>query len=147
MTANTSPIFPLTPYAVSVSLAATTACSTRAPTITASLPGANIIAFVPVSTDGARIDRIEVKGCSTSFTAPTADQLVGIWLWDGTTAFLIDEILVSAITPSTTGFSFKGEKDYSNLVLPAAFGLYISTSITTTAATTALSATAFGGTY
>lgn len=147
MAANTSPIYPLTPYAVSASLAAVTACTTRAPTATASLAAANISAFVPTSTNGCRIDKIAVQACSSSFTAPTVAQTVSIWMHDGTTAYLVDEIQVSAITPSTTAAAFRVEKDYSNLVLSPAFALYISTSVTTTASTTALSVQAFGGTY
>ena len=147
MAANTSPIYPLTPYAISASLAAVTACTTRGPTATGSLAGANITIFVPTSTNGTRIDKIAVQACSTSFTAPTVAQTVLLWMWDGTTAYVFDEFVISAITPSTTAPAFRVEKDYSNLVLPPAFALYISTSVTTTAATTALSVQAFGGTY
>ncbi len=147
MAANTSPIFPLLPYALSSTLAAVTACTTRAPTATASLAAANITIFVPTSTNGTRIDQIAVQAASSSFTAPTAAQTVMIWMWDGTTAYLVDEIIVSLVTPSTTAKAFRVEKNYSDLVLPAAFALYISTSITTTASTTALTVQAFGGVY
>ena len=147
MPAGTTPIFPATPYAVSASLAAATACTTRGPTVTASLAGANILAFVPVSTNGLRIDLIQVKACSTSFVAATVAQTVTIWMWDGTTAYPIDELLVTAVTPSTSVASFTTSKSYTNLVLPSTFALYVSTSITTTAATTALAVYAFGGSY
>ena len=154
MAANTAPIYPLLPYIVNASLAAVTACTTRAPTATASLAAANISLLVPAgasqtpaSTAGTRIDKIQVKGCSSSFTAATAAQTVTIWEWDGTTAWPIDEILVTLVTPSTTVASFYGANSYSNLVLPVLHALYISTSITTTASTTALCVTAFGGTY
>ncbi len=146
-TPNQAPIYPLTPYAVSASLAATTACTTRAPTVTASLAAANIVSFVPVSSNGLRIDKIQIQACSSSFTAATAAQTVSIWMWDGTTAYMIDEIAISALTPSTTIASFTTSKFYTNLVLPATFALYMSTSVTTTASTTALSAIAFGGAY
>ena len=147
MAAGTTPIFPATPYAVSASLAAATACTTRGPTVTASLAGANILAFVPISTNGLRIDLIQVKACSTSFVAATVAQTVTIWMWDGTTAYPIDELLVTAVTPSTSVASFTTSKSYTNLVLPSTFALYMSTSITTTAATTALAVQAFGGAY
>ena len=152
MAANTSPIFPLTPYIVTADLTAATACTTRAPTVTASLAGANILPLTAVSTNGLRIDRIQVKGSSTSITAPTASQLVQIWDWDGTKAYLIDEIQVSLITPSTTAASFQGMNVYNSsptntLVLPATHALYVSTTITTTASTTALIVTLFGGQY
>lgn len=145
MPVTATPVFAQTPYSVSLSLAAQTACTTRAPTATASLAAANIIQFVPTSTNGARIDYIIVKGSSSSITAPTAANLVQIWNWDGTTAFLTDEILVSAVTPSTTAPSFSTTYTFANgLYLPAANRLYASVTVTTTASTTALVATAFG---
>jgi hypothetical protein len=39
------------------------------------------------------------------------------------------------------------EKSYTNLVLPASHALYMSTTVTTTASTTALEVQAFGGLY
>lgn len=147
MPANTVPIFPVSPYIRSLSLAAASACTTRAPTATASLAAANIIELTPVSTNGRRIDRIEVSAASSSITATTAAQLVGIWAWDGTTAYLIDEISVSAQAPSATSLAFTTYKDYTTLVLPAAFKLFASTTVATTASTTALSVTVFGGDY
>ena len=147
MAANTSPIFALTPYAINASLAAATACTTRAPTATASLAAANILALTDVSTNGRRIDKIQVQACSSSITATTAAQIVGIWMWDGTTAYLIDEIVIAAQAPSTTSAAFQTSKTYTNLVLPAAFKLYMSTTVTTTASTTALSVQVFGGDY
>ena len=148
MAANVSPIFPVAPYAVSVSLAAVTACATRAPTVTASLAAANIIAFVPVSTNGVRIDQIQVKACSSAITSASAANIVMIWVWDGTTAWIYDEILVTAVTPSASAVaSFVGSKSYTNLVLPATWAMYASVGVTTVANTTALSVQAFGGTY
>lgn len=154
MTANTAPIYPLTPYVVNASLAAVTACTTRAPTVTASLAAANIIVLVPAgasqspaSTAGTRVDKIQIQACSSSFTAPTVAQTVTIWEWDGTTAFPIDEITIDAKTPSTTVPPFTTSKSYTNLVIPVLHALYISTSVTTTASTTALCATAFCGTF
>jgi len=142
-----SVVLPQGPNVWNLSLAAVTACTTRAPTATASLAGANIFLLVPTSTNGARIDRITVKGCSTSFVAATVAQTVTIWEWDGTTAFPVDELLVSVVTPSTSVASYQGQSVYGNFVLPASHALYASTSITTTAATTALALSAFGSVY
>jgi hypothetical protein len=64
--------------------------------------------------------------------------MVTIWLHDGTTAWVFDEILVTAVTPSTTVASFQGYNVYTGLVLPATWAVYASTTVTTTAATTAL---------
>ena len=147
MAANINPIFPVTPYMVSANLSAVTACTTRAPTLTANLAAANIVQLTTTSTNGRRVDRITVYASSTSMTAPTASQLVGIWAWDGTTAYLVDEIVVSVVTPSTTVTAYSGSKTYDDFVMPAAFKLYVSTTVTTTAATTALTVTLYGGDY
>ena len=148
MAVTSTPIFAQTPYAKSLTLAAQTACTTRAPTATASLSGANIVAFVPASTNGLRIDSIQVNNVGTGITTANAAQLVGIWMWDGTTAFLIAEIPVIATTPSTTAAAFNTVFTFPQpLNLPAAFALYASTTVTTTAAGTALQVTAYGGAY
>ena len=148
MPVTATPIFAQTPYAKTLTLAAQTACTTRAPTATASLAGANITAFVPVSTNGLRIDSIQVNAVGTGISTVNAAQLVNIWMWDGTTAFMILEIAVTAVTPSTTAAAFTTTYTFSApLVLPAAFALYASTTVTTTAAGTALQVTAYGGAY
>jgi hypothetical protein len=139
-----SVITPQAPYAVAASLAAVTACTTRAPTAVASLAGASIFQLVPTTTNGVRIDRIYVKGSSSSFVAATVAQTVTVWLSDGTTGWPFDELLITAVTPSTTVASFQIFQTYTGLVLPAAWSMYISTSITTTAATTALDVVAVG---
>ena len=148
MPVTATPIFAQAPYFVAKTLAAQTACTTRAPTATASLAAANIVEVVPASTNGLRIDSIQVNSCSTSFTSATAGNIVGIWVWDGTTAFLFAEILVTAVTPSTTVAGFTNTLTFANpLVLPSTFKLFASVSVTTTAATTALQVTAMGGSY
>jgi len=148
MAVTATPIFAQTPYAKTLTLVAQTACTTRAPTATASLAGANITAFVPTSTNGLRIDSIIVNSVGTSITTANAANLVDIWLWDGTTAFMILEIAVTAVTPSTTAAAFTTTYTFpAPLILPAAFALYASTTVTTTAAGTALQVTAFGGAY
>ena len=148
MAVTSTPIFAQTPYAKTLTLAAQTAATTRAPTATASLAGANITAFVPVSTNGLRIDSIQVNACGTGITTANAANLVDIWLWDGTTAFMILEIAVTAVTPSTTAAAFTTTYTFpAPLIMPAAFALYASTTVTTTAAGTALQVTAFGGAY
>ena len=142
-----TPIFAQTPFVKSLSLAAVTACTTRAPTATASLAAANIVELTPVSTNGRRIDRIDVTACSSAITAATAANLVGIWLWDGTTASLIMEIAVSAQTPSATAAAYSTSVYPIGMVIPAAYKLFASVTVTTTASTTALQVTAFGGDY
>lgn len=148
MAVTATPIFAQAPYFKATSLAAVTACTTRAPTATASLAAANIVALTAVSTNGLRIDSIQVQACSSAIGATTAAQLVQIWMWDGTTAFLIDEITITAQTPSATAAAYTVTKNYTNPILvPAANVLYCSTTVTTTASTTALQVSASGGVY
>lgn len=125
-------------------LAAVTACTTRGPTADAGLAAANIIVCIPAVASDFKISKVAVKGISTSITAPTAAQLVGLWHHDGTTAYLLKEVTVSLVTPSTTVVSFEGELLFDDFVLPAGDALYVSTTITTTAAGTALNVTAHG---
>jgi len=147
MAVTSTPIFAQTPFASSLSMTAQTACSTRASTATASLAGANIIEFVTTSTNGLRIDSIQVNACGTGITTANAANIVGIWLWDGTTARLINEILVTAVTPSASAVAaFTTTLTYAQpLNLPLTYKLFATVGVTTTAAGTALQVTAFGG--
>jgi len=148
MAVTSTPIFAQTPYVKTLSMAAQTACTTRAPTATASTTAANIIAFVPVSTNGLRIDSIQVNACGTGISTANAANVVGIWADDATNAYLITEILVTAVTPSTTAAAFTTTYTFPiPLNLPAAFTLKASVGVTTTAGGTALMVTAVGGAY
>lgn len=147
MAVTHEPIFAQTPVAKPLSLAAVTACTTRAPTPTASLAAANILELTPISVNGIRVDRITVSACSTSITAPTTAGIVGVWLWDGTNAYLMDEIVISVVTPSTTVPAFSVKRDYDLSTFPSTHKLYVSSTVTTTASTNALQVTAFGGLY
>ena len=149
MAVNTAPIFPITPCVLQASLAAASACTTRGPIAHASLTASPCFAVALGSTSafGRRIDAIQIKGISTAIAAPTVAQSVILWLSDGTTAYPIDEIPVMALTPSTIVASFLASKSYTTLVIPPASTLWVSTTIATTASTTALVVTAFGGDY
>ncbi len=126
-------------------LSAATACTTRAPTATANLATSNsVIALASNGSSDQKISKIVVKGISTSITAATAANLVQIWDYDGTKAYLVDELVVSAVTPSTTAVSFQAEKLYDDLTLPVGHDLYMSVTVTTTASTTALQANIHG---
>ena len=148
MAVTATPIFTQTPVVATLSLAAVTACTTRAPTVTASLAAANILALTAASMNGLRVDSLDISAASTSITSATTAGLIQVWAWDGTSAFLIDEIVISAVTPSATVSGFNTIRTYSPAInLPAAHRLYVSTTVTTTAATNALNIVAFGGAY
>ena len=149
MAVTATPIFAQTPFASSLSMTAQTACSTRAPTATASLAAANIVEFVTTSTNGLRIDSLQVNACGTGISTANAANIVGIWLWDGTIARLINEILVTAVTPSASAVAaFTSTLTFTQpLNIPSTYKLFATVGVTTTAAGTALQVTAFGGAY
>lgn len=148
MAVTATPIFVQSPLIGYLDMSVQTACTTRGKTATASLAGANIIQLLNTTTNGCRIDSIQVNACSTSMTATTAANLVGIWIWDGTNAQLYTEIAVTAVVPSTTSAGFTTTLTFTNpLVLPSTYKLYASVAVTTTASTTALQVFTFGGNY
>ena len=133
MPANTSPIFPLTPIVGLGSLNGATAITARTP-ITGTT---GLTLLTATSTNGTKIDAITVKGQGT-----TLASIVGIWIYNGTTSFLFDEISITAITAATTTASFVSTVSYSNLVLPSTYQLYVSQTVATN-----VTVEAFGGQY
>lgn len=133
MTTNVQPIFPLAPVIGVATLTAATAITSRA-NITGTT---GLVALTTASTNGRRVDAITVKGKGT-----TVASNVFIWLYDGTTSYLLDEIDVPAVTAATTTDSASVTKTYSTLALPPTYQLYISESVQTD-----VTAFAFGGNY
>ena len=67
---------------------------------------------------GSRIDKIRISGTGT-----TTAGVVRIYIHDGSNARLLDEVLVTAITPSTSIAVFEAEISYTDgLLLPAPGG-------------------------
>lgn len=96
-----------------------------------------LTSLCPVSVNGKRVDLIEVTATGT-----TASGLVGIWLYNGTTAFLLDELIIPVITGSTTVAAASITRNYSNFNIPSGYQVYASTSVSQT-----LNVFAFGGDY
>lgn len=136
MPANTSPIFPLSPIVGIATLTAATAVTSRA-NITGTT---GLTQLTATSTNGTRIDAITVTAKGT-----TVANTIDIWMYNGTTSFLLAEIAVSAVTPSTTTAAFTTTVTFSNLVLPPTYQLYISEQVGTTSAD--FNVFAFGGQY
>lgn len=81
------------------------------------------------STNGTRIDSIIVKCKATSVATN-----VFLWLYDGTTSYLIDEIDVPSVTASNTVDSSFVSKAFgyglsSSTSIPATYQLYVSVSV------------------
>lgn len=122
MAANVSPIFPETPVIGIATLTSATAITSRA-NITGTT---GLVQLTPTSTDGKRIDSIRVKGKGT-----TVASILSIWLYNGTTSFLYDEIVIDAVTASNTAISDLGSRTYSDLALPPTYQLYVSQTVQT----------------
>jgi hypothetical protein len=122
MAANIQPIFPASPVIGIATLTSATAITSRA-NITGTT---GLVQLTPTSTNGKRVDSITVKSKATSVAS-----IISIWIYNGTTSFLYDEIDVTAVTASTTVDSFSVRKTYSDLILPPTYQLYISQTVQT----------------
>lgn len=133
MAANTSPIFTLTPI---VGVATISAANTNRDGT------GTIVQVVAGGTDGTRIDRIAVTA-----TVTTSAGIVALYIDPNTgTYHLWQEMLVSAITASTTVAAFGSEFVRSDglplIVLPANYKIGASTQIANN-----FRVVAFGGNY
>jgi hypothetical protein len=75
---------------------------------------------------GSRVERVRIQAAGT-----TTAGVVRLFIHDGTNARLLREVLVTAITPSTTVEAFSADVDFSGpdqvLVLPTGYSLRVST--------------------
>lgn len=121
MAVTNDPIFAQTPLIGIATLTTPTAITSRA-NITGTT---GLVALVATSTNGFRLDKITVKGKGTSL----AGELF-VWLYDGTTSYIYDEIDLTAVTGSTTLASLLVTKTYTNVNLKATTqSLYVSVSV------------------
>lgn len=123
----TSPSFATTPRIGAVSIA-TAESSYTSPT--------NVGTLITGVAAGTRVTEIVVKCAATSAAA-----IVRVFLYDGTTYWLFDEIVVAAITGSSTVAQHRARTTYDNLVLPSAsWSVRVTTSVSQTTHVTALGA-------
>lgn len=86
------------------------------------------VLVLTAGSNGTRLNRIQVQAVAT-----TTAGMVRLWLYNGTTYFLFEEVPVSAITPSSTVEAFSATlSDQINLdlmpvVLPSGWFLYATT--------------------
>jgi len=123
----TSPAFAVTPRIGAVSIA-TADSSYTAPS--------NVGTLITGASTGTRIAEIVVKCAATSAAA-----IVRIFLYDGSTYWLLDEVTVAAATGSSTVQQTRVSTTYNNLILPSAsWSIRVTTSIAQTTHVTALGA-------
>lgn len=123
----TTPAFAATPRIGAVSIA-TADSSYTAPT--------NFGTVLTGAAAGTRIAEIVVKCAATS-----ANAVVRVFLYDGSTYWLFDELLVTATTGSSTVAQNRVNVTYTNLVLPSAsWSLRVTTSVSQVTHVTAFGA-------
>jgi hypothetical protein len=123
----TSPAFAVTPRIGNVSIA-TAESSYTSPT--------NVGTLITGASTGTRIAEIVVKMAATSAAA-----IVRVFLYDGTTYWLFDEVTVAAATGSNTLQQTRVSTTYNNLILPSAsWSVRVTTSIAQATHVTALGA-------
>lgn len=123
-----SPQFAATPRCSSVSIA-TADTSRTAPT--------NVGTLFTAGASGSRIDEIDIAAAGTSTT-----NVVRIFVFNGTTYFLLQEVLISPITPSASVPSFSTAITFNSLVIPSGSSIRVTTNNAET-----YHVTAFGGDF
>lgn len=122
-----NPVFAVTPRIGAVSVA-TADSSYTAPTSVGTL--------ITGASTGTRIAEIVVKCAATSAAA-----IVRIFLYDGTTYWLFDEVTIAAATGSSTVQQTRVSTTYNNLILPSAsWSVRVTTSVAQATHVTALGA-------
>jgi hypothetical protein len=119
MAANTSPIFALIPETKIVTVTAATTDRTGATTT-------NLAELLTAATDGTKITQIGAKVAGTNTAC-----LVLIFITDtaGANPKLYDEILLSAVTASTTLISERKVTAYSDLQLKSGQKVLVGTTV------------------
>jgi len=133
MAAGTSPIFPNVPIIGIASLVSNTAVTAR--TVITGTTG--LTQLTTTSTNGTRIDAITVKAQGTSVAG-----LLDIWVYNGTSSYLYDEIAYAAVTANTVVASNVATQTYNTLTLPPTYQLFVSQQVSSN-----VSVFAFGGQY
>lgn len=93
--------------------------------------------LVTAGTSGSRIDELTVTATGT-----TTANVVRVFLYSGTTYYLAEEIMVSAVTPSVTQAVFSSTLTFNSFVIPTGWSVVVTTNNTET-----YHVTAFGGDF
>lgn len=95
-------------------------------------------------TSGSRIDYIEIQGVAT-----TVAGLVNLFVYDGSTYFLWQQVPILAVTSSTTSPAFAAvlSSNSNANIMPLSFPSSYSLRATTSVAQTGIRVTAYGGDF
>lgn len=82
----------------------------------------NVVTIFTAGSNGSRIDEVDITATGT-----TTAGVVRLFIYTGTTYYLLQEVLVTAITPSTTVATFTSTLTFNNLMLPSGHSLRATT--------------------
>ena len=82
----------------------------------------NVGTVLTAGASGSRIDEVNIVALGTTTT-----NVVRLFLFDGTDYFLMQEVLIAALTPSVTAPVVTYISTYSNLMLPSGWSLRATT--------------------
>lgn len=82
----------------------------------------NVGTLVTAGSSGSRIDELTVTAAGTS----TAN-IVRVFLYNGSTYYLYQEILISAITPSASVAAFTTTLTFNSFVIPSGWSVRVTT--------------------
>ena len=100
--------------------------------------------LITAGSSGTRIDYINIQGVAT-----TSSGIINLFIYDGTTYFLWNQVPVVAVTSSTTAVAYQAtlsSNSYANimpLTLPTGHSLRVTTSVSQTG----IRVTAYGGDF
>lgn len=101
-----APAFAATPNRGYALISATLDTSLTAPT--------HGVTIFTAGASGSKVDQITVQGVGTTVLA-----VCNIFAYDAVTYALIDQFLITAVTPSTTALAYEAIHTYENLILKA----------------------------
>ena len=82
----------------------------------------NVGTVFTAGSSGSRIDEVNIVSTGT-----TTAGVVRLWVYTGSTYYLLSETIVTATTPSTTQAVFSSVSTYNNLMLPNGYSLRATT--------------------
>lgn len=114
----TAPAFAATVNVGSGLVPATLDTSLTAPT--------NVTTIVTGGSSGTKVEELIFQAVLT-----TAAGVVNVFLYDGSTYNLYDQVLIAAVTSSTTAVAWRTNRQYSNLIVKSGWTLRVSQTIST----------------
>lgn len=84
----------------------------------------NVTTIVTAGSSGSVVDEIVAQGVGT-----TVASVLNIFIYDGATYHLVDQITITAVTSSTTATAFRASRSYANLRIPSGSSLRVSQTV------------------